>query len=304
MIIIDLSINVIKQTSLKLLVACLFFVSVFNTSSIFAGGLNDPDAIPHVGSRARESYISYLYATDHKAFAIGPGGAWAWRESLGSEEEAQRDAIEYCQRYTQQRCVTYALNNKLVFDVKQWTTLWGPYFTKSEARKLAEGNKRGQRFYDLAFKNGNGKQLKLSDYRGKVVFLHFWGSWCPSCMMEFPSLQRLQNIINKEEDSKVEFIILQARESFSDSRQWADKNDFTDLILYDSGAKADDDTNFLLANGATIADRDIARLFPSSYIIDKNGVVVFSHRGAVNNWLEYIELIQDVADQTNGVRTE
>ncbi|VAX06575.1 hypothetical protein MNBD_GAMMA25-1944 [hydrothermal vent metagenome] len=296
-IIIDLSSNVIKQTSLKLLVACLFFVSVFSTSSIFAGDLNDPDAIPHVGSRARESYISYLYATEHKAFAIGPGGAWAWRESLSSEEEAQRDAIEYCQRYTQQRCVTYALNNKLVFDVKQWTTLWGPYFTKSEARKLTEGNKRGQRFYDLAFKNENGKRLKLSNYRGKVIFLHFWGSWCPSCMMELPSLQRLQNMIKKNKNTNVEFIILQARESFSDSRQWADKNGFTDLMLYDSGADSGDNTNFELANGETIADREIARLFPSSYVIDTNGVVVFSHRGAVNNWLEYIELILDVANQ-------
>ena len=291
--------NIFINTSLNLVGVCLFFVSLFNTSTVFARDINDPDAIPHVGSRARESYISYLYATDHKAFAIGPGGAWAWQEGLASDEEAQQKAIEYCQRYTQQRCVTYALNNKLVFDSKQWKTLWGPYLSNSEAEKVAEGNKRGQRFYDLAFKDEKGNRLKLSDYRGKVVFLHFWGSWCPSCMMEFPSLQRLQEMMNKKIGRKVELIILQAREPFSVSRQWADKNGFADLALYDSGADAGDNTHFELANGKAIADRAIASLFPSTYVIDKNGIVVFAHRGAVNNWLEYIDLIQDVANQTD-----
>ncbi len=292
-------INVVVKTSLNLVGACLFFVSLLNISTGFASGINDPNAIPHVGSRARESYISYLYATDNKAFAIGPGGAWAWQEGLASEEEAQQKAIEYCQRYTQQRCVTYALNNELVFDSKQWKTLWRPYLSKSEAEKVAEGNTRGQRFYNLAFSDEKGKRLKLSDYRGKVVFLHFWGSWCPSCMIEFPSLQRLREMINREIGSQVELIILQAREPFSVSRQWADKNGFADMALYDSGADASDNTNFELANSEVIADREIASLFPSSYVIDKNGIVVFAHRGAVNNWLEYFDFIQDVANQTD-----
>ncbi len=287
------------ETGHKLIRAGLFFILLVNAPAGFAGDVNDPNAIPHVGDRARESYISYLYATDHKAFAIGPGGAWAWQEGLASEEEAREKAIEYCQRYTQQRCIIYALNNKLVFNRKQWRTLWGPYLSNSEAEKVAEGNQRGQRFYDLAFRNEKGRRLKLSDYRGKVVFLHFWGSWCPSCMMEFPSLQRLQNMINGKTGGQVEMIILQAREPFSVSRQWADKNGFADMPLYDSGADAGDNTHFELANREIIADREIARLFPSSYVIDQNGIVVFAHRGPVNNWLEYIDLIQDVVDQTD-----
>ena len=60
--------------------------------------LSDADAIPHVGKRARDSYIDYLYADPHKAYAIGPGGAWAWQEAKSSPEEATQAAIEYCQR--------------------------------------------------------------------------------------------------------------------------------------------------------------------------------------------------------------
>ncbi len=292
--IVYLTRGVIK-TSLNLLGACLLFISPLTVSTTLAEGVNEPDAIPHVGRRARESYISYLYATDHKAFAVGPGGAWAWQEGLASAEDAQQKAIEYCQRYTQQRCVTYALNNKLVFDHKQWPTLWGPYLSKLESMNAEVGNKRGQRFYDLAFNDEKGNKRKISDFQGKVVLLHFWGSWCPACMIEFPSLQHLQNMINSKIGKQVELIILQGREPFAVSRQWTNENGFSEMALYDSGAGADDSTAFKLADGKAVAEKMIANVYPSSYLIDKNGVVVFAHRGAVNNWLEYFDFIQDVA---------
>ncbi len=38
----------------------------------------------------------------------------------------------------------------------------------------------------------NGKPAHLSDFRGKVVFLNFWATWCPPCVEEAPSLNQLQ----------------------------------------------------------------------------------------------------------------
>lgn len=43
---------------------------------------------------------------------------------------------------------------------------------------------------DFVLKGEDGKTYKLSDYRGKVVVLNFWTSWCPPCRYEFPAMER------------------------------------------------------------------------------------------------------------------
>lgn len=45
---------------------------------------------------------------------------------------------------------------------------------------------------ELKLKDISGRHLRLSDYRGKVVLINFWATWCPPCRMEIPDLVRLQ----------------------------------------------------------------------------------------------------------------
>jgi thiol-disulfide isomerase/thioredoxin len=44
---------------------------------------------------------------------------------------------------------------------------------------------------DLPFTDEQGRQFKLSDFKGRPMLLHFWGTWCPPCLLEMPALSRL-----------------------------------------------------------------------------------------------------------------
>jgi thiol-disulfide isomerase/thioredoxin len=45
---------------------------------------------------------------------------------------------------------------------------------------------------ELKLKEITGRHFRLSDYRGKVVLINFWATWCPPCRMEIPVLVKLQ----------------------------------------------------------------------------------------------------------------
>lgn len=46
---------------------------------------------------------------------------------------------------------------------------------------------------DISFSDWDGRAMKLSSFRGKVVLLNVWATWCPPCLKEMPALDRLQS---------------------------------------------------------------------------------------------------------------
>jgi peroxiredoxin len=58
---------------------------------------------------------------------------------------------------------------------------------QEEVKKSEEGVKA----YDFELTDVNGKKVKLSDFKGKVVIIQFFGTYCPPCKMEMPVLEKL-----------------------------------------------------------------------------------------------------------------
>lgn len=52
---------------------------------------------------------------------------------------------------------------------------------------------------DVDILHGDGGTVSISDFRGKVVLLNFWATWCPPCIREMPALDRLQNDLGGDE---------------------------------------------------------------------------------------------------------
>jgi peroxiredoxin len=60
--------------------------------------------------------------------------------------------------------------------------------------RQGEASVAGEKAQDFSVEL-SGKPARLSDFRGKVVVLNFWGTWCPPCRDELPALNRLQKYI-------------------------------------------------------------------------------------------------------------
>jgi peroxiredoxin len=50
---------------------------------------------------------------------------------------------------------------------------------------------------DVVFETADGLPARLADYRGQIVLLNFWGSWCPPCLIEIPHLIRVQQALEE-----------------------------------------------------------------------------------------------------------
>ncbi|MBU1215008.1 MAG: TlpA family protein disulfide reductase [Gammaproteobacteria bacterium] len=251
--------------------------------------------VPGLDVSGQQGFSDYLHAPQHRAFAISAGGYWTWQAEHTSAEGAVEAALRACSDMADQPCVPYAVNERIVFDAARWQQQWRPYLSDLAATRAVTGSGKGQRFHDLKFSDQHGKVMHVSDLRGSVVILHFWGAWCPTCRTVLPDLARLQRKLSR--DKAMRLILLQVREPFQKGSEWTASQGLR-LPLFDSGVKTGQDDSLSLRNGTVLKDRLIAPVFPSTYVLDTRGIVVFSHIGSLPDWPAYLPLLQDVADHS------
>lgn len=78
--------------------------------------------------------------------------------------------------------------------------------TAEPAQKAATGNhmaafvtkKTPEALPDITFNDGAGKELKLSDFKGRTILLNLWATWCAPCREEMPALNRLQQELGSD----------------------------------------------------------------------------------------------------------
>ena len=129
---------------------------------------------------------------------------------------------------------------------------------------------------------GQQKQIELSKYHGKVVFIDFWASWCQPCRKSFTWMNKMQSLYGSE-GFKVIAINL------DESRAKADE--FLQQIPANFDVAFDPQGN--------TAEAYKIKAMPSSYLIDKNGKVVHANLGFRGNDEDKLETkIRNLVRQT------
>ncbi|ETP73369.1 cytochrome c biogenesis protein [Lachnospiraceae bacterium JC7] len=94
--------------------------------------------------------------------------------------------------------------------------------------------------YDFTLEDQYGNTHSLSDYKGKIVFLNFWATWCPPCKYELPYIQELYEEYSGKADSDIVFLTitfpnLGQEKSVSGIRKFIDNQGYTFPVLMDTG---------------------------------------------------------------------
>lgn len=115
--------------------------------------------------------------------------------------------------------------------------------------------------FSLSAVDGSGK-VDLSSYKGKVVYLDFWASWCPPCRKAMPEIEKLRKSYSPDE-----FVVVAV--NVDSSLKKAQKVLAKTPVGYVSGS----DPQGLLPK------RYEVKTMPTSYLLDRNGVVRYVHEG-------------------------
>lgn len=127
-----------------------------------------------------------------------------------------------------------------------------------------------------------GRKVSLKDFKGKMVFLNLWATWCPPCIAEMPSMEALHK---KFKDKGLIVMAVNSEESINKVNKFIKKRNYTFLVLLDE-------------DGSVANDSYRAIGFPTTYLIDRLGNVVGKAEGA-REWdsRESVQLIEEMLKQ-------
>lgn len=142
------------------------------------------------------------------------------------------------------------------------TTFFAALLVLVSAGGIAASDLTGQAAPDFALKSATGENLRLSEYRGDVVMINFWATWCGPCRQEMPLLDDLYNRYQR-----VGFSLL-------------------GVNIDDDSSRAMDMVHELGVNFPVLFDerKEVSRLYqveamPVTVIVDRTGTVRHVHHG-------------------------
>ncbi len=139
--------------------------------------------------------------------------------------------------------------------------------------------KEVKKYKDVIFKDENQKNLNLADYKGKLIILNFWATWCAPCREEIPSLDILQS--NKALSNLKIFPINIGQEDLLKSKTFFKKLNIQNLNIY-------------FDSTITLAKKFQLRGVPTSIIFNKKGEEFARVIGLIDfNDKEFIEWLKN-----------
>lgn len=125
--------------------------------------------------------------------------------------------------------------------------------------------------------NAKGERVSMEQFRGKVIFINLWATWCPPCIAEMPGINSLYKEVEEED---VVFLMLSLDDKFEKAKRFKEKKGF-DFEVYQ-------------------AEGDIPQMYysqsiPTTFLINAKGELALTHTGMADyNTAEFKEFIRSL----------
>ncbi len=138
--------------------------------------------------------------------------------------------------------------------------------------ELQVGTQKGQLAPDFEISDYDGSRHILSDFRGQVVYVNFWATWCTPCLIEMPDIAALQ----EEFGDELAIVSVNRRESLDAAQTY-----FENLPLLDGGTGVSFTVDGMDPDD-TLYDLYRAFAMPTSFFVDPDGVISIVGHGLIS----------------------
>ena len=150
-----------------------------------------------------------------------------------------------------------------VLGTMQRAMLWTGFFdAEGHAVTTTDGSILSDRAYNMSLITPEDEQIWLRDFKGKVLFVNVWASWCPPCIAEMPTIERLYNSIGNNEGIK--FLLISLDENPEKAVQFMEGKKFTMPYYFPTSG---------------LPSIFQSRVIPSTYVVSQKGQIIYKQEG-------------------------
>ena len=152
--------------------------------------------------------------------------------------------------------------------------------------------------FDFTLKDKYGNEHTLSDYKGKVVFLNFWATWCNPCLIEMPHIEEIYKEYGFNEDEVV--VLGVANPS---SKEYPNNNDVPKEEIIDFIEEKGYTFPIVFDETGEVYRDYFIRSFPTTFMINKDGKIYGYVSGSLTKDI-MVNIINQTLESTKGNNTE